>query len=224
MISTSILLKFSTSRTILIAMALMSVSALAQTDPDRSRAIASLTATDIAARSTVGVSREDRSPAASIDVYRIGVNDVIRIDIRDIPGVTKTLNVLPDGTIDLPLAGENIVVAGKTPAEAELLISGSIKLMSNARVRVRVSEFLSHTVAVWGLVDQPGEQQIQRDAVPFYVIRAATGIDARADRVRITHVISAMTDEYLLSDPKLDAIVVFPGDSIEFTNGRDSGN
>ena len=70
----------------------------------------------------------------------------------------------------------------------------------------------------------PGEQQIQRDAVPFYVIRAMTGIDPRADRVRITRAVSAKTDEFALNDRSLDAVLVYPGDSIEFADAGNAGN
>jgi protein involved in polysaccharide export with SLBB domain len=153
-------------------------------------------------------------------VYRIGVKDIVRIDLQNVPGAPKFLRVQADGTIDFPLAGENVAIAGKTPAEAEKMIVQSIKLVNNARVTVRVREYASHIVSVWGLVDQPGEQQIQRDAVPFYVIRAGTTIDSRADRVRINRGSSTMTEEYQLSDVRLGTVLIYPGDSIEFANGE----
>ncbi len=207
-------------------MALMLVgmmsSAFAQTQPERARAIASLTTAETG---PINANNGSRSAAAvrPTDVYRIGNGDVIRIDLRDVPGVPKLVRVDHDGTIDFPLAGADIIVSGKTLGEVELMISRSLKLVENARVKVNVLDYNSHTITVWGLVSQPGDQQIQRDAVPFFVIRAMTGIDPRADRVRITRASSAATTEYLLNSNVLDAELIYPGDSIEFANGPNAG-
>lgn len=164
----------------------------------------------------------DMIRTASVDptsIYRIGIDDVLKVEITNVSAPAKLFKVKTDGTIDFPLAGESLMVEGKTPREAASLIAGFIKLVQNPRVNLKVSEYASHTVTVWGLVDQPGEQQIQRDAVPFFVIRAGTNIDVRAKLVRITRRSSAKTEEYSLTDTQLGSILIFPGDSIEFSNG-----
>lgn len=153
-------------------------------------------------------------------IYRIGINDVLAIEITSVPSPPKFVKVNADGTIDFPLVGERIFVAGKTPREAASLIAGSIRLVQNPRVALRVRDFASHTITVWGLIDQPGEQQIQRDAVPFFVVRAGANIDSRAKLVRIVRSSSTRTEEYRLSDPTLGPVLIYPGDSIEFSDGQ----
>lgn len=149
-------------------------------------------------------------------IYRIGIDDILAIEIASVPAPAKSVKVRTDGTIDFPLAGGDIVVAGKTPREAASAIAGLVKLVAQPRVTVRIREYGSHSVNVWGLVEQPGEQQIQRDAVPFYVIRAGLTADPRAKKVRITRSASGNLYEYALSDPRLGDMLIYPGDSIEF--------
>ena len=202
--------------TFIVLLTALSAAAFGQS-PDSSRNIAYLTPSDAAAMQNAArsgtASKPEPRPA---DVYRIGVNDLVRIELVDVPGVPKTLRVRTDGTIDFPLAGGDIDVAGKTIAEVESLLTGAVKLVNAPKIKLKVCEFISHTVSVWGLVNQPGEHQIQRDAVPFYVLRAMAGVDPRAVRVRITHASTAATDELLLTDAALDTLFIFPGDSIEF--------
>ncbi len=157
-------------------------------------------------------------------IYRIGAGDLLSIDIKNVPGQAKFVRVRVDGTIDFPLAGEDLIIEGKTSNEAETLIAGRVKLVADANVTVHVREYTSHIVSVWGLVDRPGEQQIQRDAIPFFVIRAGTGIDSRADRVRITRISSTKTVEFALSDNKLGSVLIYPGDSIEFAGDGGKSN
>lgn len=149
-------------------------------------------------------------------IYRIGIDDLLAVQITNVAAPPKFVKVKTDGTIDFPLAGDPLVVAGKTPREAASLIAGSIKLIKDPRVTLKIREYASHMITVCGLVDQPGEQQIQRDAVPFFVVRAGTNIDARARIVRIVRSSSTKTEEYTLSDPKLGSLLIFPGDSVEF--------
>lgn len=205
---------------IIFLISMLTATVKAQTVPGHAREIASLTSAEISAKVRNVSETTPAVPAIKpTDIYRIGADDVIRIELRDVPGVPKLVRVGSDGMIDFPLAGEAICVEGKTLAEVERLISGAVKLIENARVKISIYGYASHTITVWGLVDQPGDLQIQRDAVPFFVIRAMNGIDSRADRVRITRASSAATSEYPLKSSALDAILVFPGDSIEFASG-----
>lgn len=172
-------------------------------------------------RSSLGAAGKglDTIRTASSDptaIYRIGVNDLLSIAIADVPAPPKVVKVRADGTIDFPLAGTEIAVAGKTPREAASTIAGALRLVLDPRVTVRVCDYSSHSVNVWGLVDNPGEQQIQRDAVPFFVIRAGITIDTRARKVRITSSTTGITVEFEISDARLADHLVYPGDSIEF--------
>jgi protein involved in polysaccharide export with SLBB domain len=157
-------------------------------------------------------------------IYTIGVNDILRIELKDVPGVVRTVRVQPDGTIAYPMVDNGLTLTGKTATEAEALISESVRTLSKAGVRIRIAEYLSHTVTVWGLVGDPGEQQIQRDAVPFFVVRAMTSVDPRANAVQIIRAASSKTERYMIGESKLDSLLIYPGDSVEFGQGPISGN
>ena len=168
---------------------------------------------------TAGAS--DSKPAVAVpedptSVYRVGVNDIIRIDIRNARGGLSYVKVASDGGIDFPLAGDNLIVSGKTPTEIEALLKSGIKLFADPQIKVEVREFASHIISITGLVDQPGEQQIQRDALPFYVVRAGVVLNPRTTSVRIIRAMSGNSTPYLLSDSILDNILVYPGDTVEF--------
>lgn len=165
-----------------------------------------------------------RTADAATRVYSIGVNDILRIELKDVPGVPRMVRVEPDGSIAYPLAGTGLTVAGKTAAEVETIISASVRTLSKGGVTVKVAGHLSHIVTVYGLVGDPGEQQIQRDAVPFFVIRAMSMVDPRADAVQIVRAGSSRTERHMLSEPKLESLLIYPGDSVEFGNGAFSGN
>ena len=158
----------------------------------------------------------DSATADPTAVYRVGVNDIIRIDIRNARGGLSYVKVASDGRIDFPLAGDNLIVSGKTSTEIEELLKSGIKLFADPQIKVEVREFASHIISITGLVDQPGEQQIQRDALPFYVVRAGVVLNPRATSVRIIRAMSGNSTPYLLSDSILDNILVYPGDTVEF--------
>lgn len=201
---------------------LLLVSIAAQTRPQQdkslSRSVAAINVRDSGAKipsvSNV-IPAPINDPTCS---YHIGVGDTIRIEIKDIPGPPKYAKVLSDGRIDFPLGSQNLLLAGKTIAEAETGLAESIKLIANAQVLLKVSNFSSHTVSFWGLVNQTGEQQIQRDAVPLYVIQAMAGVDKRAKWARITHGKSRKSVIVPINEPSFDQTLVYPGDSIEFTD------
>ena len=211
-------------RTILAAAAglMLAVSCFAQAKPEDDRTLSRSVATVNAGRSrTKARSVSDTAPEVTYDpisTYHIGVGDTVRIQIKNIPGPPTYSKVLPDGRIDFTLVGEDLVVAGKTPTQAELLIAASINLIENAQVDLTVSNFSSHTVSFWGLVNQPGERQIQRDAVPLYVIRAMAGVERNAKWARITRGRSAKSIIVPLDEASFDQLLVYPGDSIEFTD------
>lgn len=166
-------------------------------------------------KSTVAVAAED--PAA---VYRIGVSDLIRIDLKNSGASARYLRVGGDGRIDFPIAGENIIAAGKTVKELEFQLRNSIKIYSDPAIKVEVREFASHLVTIQGMIEQPGIQQIQRDALPFYVLRAGVELVPGANAVRIIRGVSGVTEEFSLTEEKLSSILIYAGDSVEFFSTR----
>jgi polysaccharide export outer membrane protein len=150
------------------------------------------------------------------EVYTVGVGDVLFVNLRNAPRGTGYFTVRSDGTLDFPLAGENIRASGRTAAQIEQILTAGITLFEQPQVEVRVREYTSHKVTVSGLVDAPGEKCLQRDAVPLYVIKAGAGVARLATRAIVTHAKRPQT--FALGDNQTDNLLIFPGDSIEFTN------
>ncbi|MBK9768259.1 MAG: polysaccharide biosynthesis/export family protein [Chloracidobacterium sp.] len=115
-------------------------------------------------------------------LHRIGAHDLLKIEIVNANVRPRILRVGGDGCIVFPLAGEDVCIAGKTAGEAEAQIASAIKLFERTAIKIEVLDRTSHVVNIAGLVDQPGEQQIMRDAVPFFVVRAGLTLNRAAKR------------------------------------------
>jgi polysaccharide biosynthesis/export protein len=95
------------------------------------------------------------APATDAD-YKIGPQDVLRIDVWKEPDITRVAPVRPDGRISLPLLGD-VQAAGLTPSQlAATLTEGLRKFITNPQVTVSVSEINSRRVYVTGEVTKPG--------------------------------------------------------------------
>src|ERR1700681_4631492 len=94
-----------------------------------------------------------RSPVPSNDAgYRIGAQDVLRIDVWKEEGLTRTVPVRPDGKITLPLLND-IQAVGLTPMELAGVIGEQLKkYITNPQVTVSVTEINSRRVYVTGEV------------------------------------------------------------------------
>jgi polysaccharide biosynthesis/export protein len=95
------------------------------------------------------------APATDAD-YKIGPQDVLRIDVWKEPDITRVAPVRPDGRISLPLLND-VQAAGLTPSQlAATLTEGLKKFITNPQVTVSVSEINSRRVYVTGEVTKPG--------------------------------------------------------------------
>lgn len=185
-------------------------------DVDISRKLVSI---EPARKSQSGSSETPAVASATVDpstIYRIGANDVLRIKLLNSNGGQWYVKVGNNGCVDFQLTGKVVCFGGKTTVEAAKLLEGTIKLFAIPSVKVEVLEFASHVITILGLVEQPGEQQIQRDAVPFFVVRAGLVLGAAAASVRIGRNGSDIFESYRLNDEALAAVYVYPGDIVEF--------
>jgi protein involved in polysaccharide export with SLBB domain len=153
--------------------------------------------------------------AVSSQIYRVDVRDVLDIQLSDNPSRNSTLfTVLGDGTLEFPLAGNPIVVAGMTTPEIAALLQQRIKIFDNPSVAVNVRDYASHTVSISGFVAAPGTKTLRREAVPLYTLLAEALILPEAARATITRQGSApiVVD---LQDANLSATLIIPGDAIK---------
>jgi len=97
------------------------------------------------------------SSAALVDAdYKIGPQDVLRIDVWKEPDISRTIPVRPDGKISLPLLND-VQAAGLTPMElAASLREGLSKYLTGPQVTVTVTEINSRRIYITGEVNHPG--------------------------------------------------------------------
>ncbi len=151
------------------------------------------------------------------EIYKIGIGDILFINLKNSSNGSGYYTVRPDGTIDYPLAGDNVIVAERTVDSVKDTLASSITLFPNPQVEVKIREYASHKITVSGLVDIAGEKSLQREAMPLYAIRAAAVVSPKATNVLITRGHLQPVETYDLRDGNTDNILVYPGNTIAFT-------
>ncbi len=95
-------------------------------------------------------------PAAEDPAYKIGPQDVLKIDVWREDQLTRTVPVRPDGKITLPLLND-VQAAGLTPMELAGVIREDLKkFINNPQVTVSVTEINSRRIYVTGEVTKAG--------------------------------------------------------------------
>ena len=88
--------------------------------------------------------------------YKIGPQDVLRVDVWKEPEITRTIPVRPDGKISLPLLND-VQAAGLTSLELGATIREGLKrYINDPQVTVTVTEINSRRIYVTGEVTRPG--------------------------------------------------------------------
>ena len=88
--------------------------------------------------------------------YKIGPQDVLRVDVWKEPEISRILPVRPDGKVSLPLLND-VQAAGLTPVQlASKIADGLKKYITNPQVTVGVTEINSRRIFVTGEVTKPG--------------------------------------------------------------------
>lgn len=169
------------------------------------------------AKKTLEIAKRASADAVSpTEIYKVGIGDILFISLQNAPSNSSSyFTVLNDGTIDYPLAGQMVPVAGLTSEEIEDLLKEKIKLFENPQVAVKVREHASHSITVLGLVEKAGVKFLPREAMPLYFVRAEAVVQSRANQAVIKHANSG-TEVLDLNDPKNDNVLIFPGDIVEF--------
>ncbi len=162
------------------------------------------------------VERVVERPVPDTELYRVGLGDVLLIELANLTQGHGYYTVRANGTIDYQLAGGEVIVGDKTPASVARELASRITLFSGPEVRVTVREYGSHKVTVSGLVDHPGEKNLQREAIPLFVIVAEAGVQPTAARAVITRAPLLKPESYSLRDRLTDDILIYPGNSVEF--------
>lgn len=126
--------------------------------------------------------------AAQDPAYKIGAQDVLRIDVWREDQLTRTVPVRPDGKITLPLLND-VQAVGLTPTElAGVIRDGLKKYVTNPQVTVSVSEINSRRIYVTGEVTKAGAYQLLPHMTVLQALSGSGGFTAFA-RVKNIYVL-----------------------------------
>lgn len=117
------------------------------------------------------------SPEASQNdaEYKIGPQDLLRIDVWKEAEISRTVPVRPDGKISLPLLND-MQAAGLTPMQLSAAIAeGLKKYVQNPQVTVSVAEINSRRVYVTGEVTKPGAFPLLPDMTVLQALSGSGG-------------------------------------------------
>ncbi|HEY0543788.1 MAG TPA: polysaccharide biosynthesis/export family protein [Pyrinomonadaceae bacterium] len=154
------------------------------------------------------------TPLAPTSLYRVGVGDVLDIQLLNAPTRESTLfTVLAGGLLEYPLAGEALKVEGLTTDEIGAQLGSQVKIYDNPQVAVSVREYASHNVIITGLVHDPGTKALRREAVPLYVLLAEA--QPRADAARAVIMRTGSPSQTVdISDTNATSMLIYPNDVI----------
>lgn len=115
-------------------------------------------------------------PAATVDAdYKIGPQDVLRIDVWKEPDISRTIPVRPDGKISLPLLND-VQAAGITAMQlAESLRVSLSKYLNSPQVTVTVTEINSRRVYITGEVARAGALPLLPNMTVLQALSSAGG-------------------------------------------------
>jgi polysaccharide export outer membrane protein len=120
--------------------------------------------------------------------YKIGSGDLLRIDVFDVPDLSREVQVSYTGFIALPLIPVRIQAAGLTAVQLEQKVTELLQvngLVSRPQVSVAIREQHSHPITVIGAVHKPIVFQTARETSLLEVLSAAEGITDDAGSVVI---------------------------------------
>lgn len=110
--------------------------------------------------------------------YRIGPQDMLDIDVSQLPEMSKSFEVDTGGNLLLPLVGQ-VQAAGRTPAELSTDIANALKkkYMKDPQVVVSVKEAQGQKITVDGAVGQPGVYPLNGPTTLMQAVSLAKGAD-----------------------------------------------
>lgn len=166
-------------------------------------------------------------PAGMVPEYRIGIDDVLSVNVWRNADLNITVPVRPDGKISVPLVGD-VMAGGKTTEEVSKNIRKQLeKYIRDPQVTVVITNLRSHEylnrLRVTGAVQNPVSITFRQGMTVLDVILAAGGLNdfAAANRTKLyrkengkTVVISIYLDDILYEGDLESNILLKSGDII----------
>jgi protein involved in polysaccharide export with SLBB domain len=175
-----------------------------------------------ASLSSAPPSEASSKPAANdialTKVYRVGPGDVLDVRLtEDVSPQSTLFTVTSAGLLEHPNLSAPLPSAGLTVEEISARIEDDLKRQSSTKtpnVLVGIHEYVSHTILVSGLVQDPGTKILKREAIPLYVVVADAQPLPEAGRVSVLR--NESNESYvidLLAQSEMN-LLVRPGDVI----------
>ena len=126
---------------------------------------------------TMDTGRSSAVLVSSEEDYRIGVGDVIEIQVEDMPEVSKSIRVTAAGTFLMPILGR-MKAQGKTTEGLGQEIADGLRgdYLKDPKVNVVVREYNSRSFFIQGAVRNPGVFQIEGRPSLLTLITLAGGL------------------------------------------------
>jgi polysaccharide export outer membrane protein len=186
-------------------------------------AAGNVAAQDAAKSSSKATQATSQAPVAADASYKIGPQDVLRIDVWKETEITRSVPVRPDGKISLPLLND-VQAAGLTAMElANNITEGLKKFITSPQVTVSVTEINSRRVYVTGEVTKPGAFALLPNMTVLQAITSASGFTqfARTKKIYVLRNESGKQVKYPFNYNEVvsgkrpeDNITLQPGDTI----------
>jgi polysaccharide biosynthesis/export protein len=164
-----------------------------------------------------------QSVGAADSSYKIGPQDVLRIDVWKEAEISRAVPVRPDGKISLPLLND-VQASGLTAMElANNITEGLKKFINNPQVTVSVTEINSRRVYVTGEVSKPGAYPLLPNMTALQAVTSAGGFTqfARTKNIYILRTEGGKQTKYPFNYNDVvkgkrpdDNITLQPGDTI----------
>ena len=131
--------------------------------------------------------------AQAVAVYRIGVDDGLRVSVWQNPDLSVEVPVRPDGMISVPLIGD-VEAGGRTPEEVAAIIKDKLgAYIRDPQVAVILTQLRSHEylsrVRVTGAVRNPVSLPWRQGMTVLDAVLGAGGVTefAAGDRTELYH-------------------------------------
>lgn len=119
--------------------------------------------------------RARRIAGARAQDYRIGVGDLIEIQVFDVEELNRRVRVRPTGDISLPLVGL-VRAAGLSEEELQITLAKRMNsFMHSPQPQVFIAEYASQKVSVIGEVANPGTYSLSRNDYSLIEILSEAG-------------------------------------------------
>jgi polysaccharide export outer membrane protein len=144
----------------------------------------------VATSDTRPASASSNASNPSLGDYVVSPEDVLDVNVMDVPEVSRVYRVSSSGFLTLPLLAEPVPAAGETLEQLSRLIAAKFRdagMLNNAQVTVALKETRLHTVLVSGEVKRPQPYTVYGPTRLLELLSEAGGLtDAAGEDAVIT--------------------------------------